>query len=91
MTYSTEYDESGNIIKEYETDEYGNEEITYIDETIKDINAFSLFTNIICSYKLEMNINKQLYEKKIISKELYEKVENILLERMKPLLAIMRV
>ncbi len=91
MTYSTEYDESGNILKEYETDEYGNEEIIYIDEKIKDVNAFSLFRNIICSYKLELSINKQLYEKGFISKELYEKTENILLERMRPLLEIIEV
>lgn len=91
MTYSTEYDENGNVIKEYETDEYGNEEITYINEKIKDVNTFGLFTNIICSYKLELNINKQLYKKGSISKELYEKVENKLLERMKPLLEIIKV
>lgn len=91
MTYSTEYDEKGNIIKEYDTDEYGNIEITYIDELIKDINTFGLFTNVIYNYKLELSINKELYEKGVISKELYEKVLNKILEKMKPILAIIEV
>lgn len=91
MTYSTEYDVNRNIFKEDETDEYENVEITYIDDVIKEINTFSLFSNIICSYKLELSINKELYEKGSISKELYEKVANIILKRMKPLLAIIEV
>ena len=62
-----------------------------ISEAIKDINAVGLFTNIICSFKLELSINKELYEKGSISKELYEKVANIILERMKPFVAIMEV
>ena len=91
MSYSTEYDDEGNVLKEIYVDEYGNVEMTYIDEKIKDVNTFSLFTNIICSYKLELSINRQLYEKGSISKELYEKVEKVLLERMKPLLSIIEV
>lgn len=91
MTYSTEYDENRKIIKEYDTDEYGNIEITYIDELIKDINTFGLFTSVIYNYKLELSINKELYEKGVISKELYEKVLNKILEKMKPILAIIEV
>ena len=57
MLYS-EYDENGKLIKEYEVDEYGNEEIIYIDEALKNVNTFGLFTNVICGYKLELSINK---------------------------------
>ncbi len=91
MTYSMELDSNNNIVKEYETDEYGNVEITYIDEAIKDVNTFGLFTNVICSYKLELSINKELYDNGSISKELYEKVETKILERMKPFTTIIKV
>ncbi len=91
MVYSTEFDENGNIIKEYEVDEFGNMEVSYIDEKIKDVNQFNLFKNIICSYKLELSINKELYQKGCISKDLYEKVENKILERIQPLLKIIEV
>lgn len=90
MTYSMELN-SNNIVKEYETDEYGDAEITYIDEVLKDVNMFGLFTNVICSYKLELSINKELYDNGSISKELYEKVETKILERMKLFTTIIKV
>lgn len=91
MVYSMEIDSNGNIVKEYDVDEYGNINISYIDEALKDVDEYNLFRNLICHFKLQLTINKELYEKGKISKKLYEKVENIILERMQPLSAIMEV
>ena len=65
--------------------------LSFLDEEIKDIKPFNLFRNVLCSYELELKINKELYDKGNISKELYEKVENILLERIKPIAEIIKV
>lgn len=91
MMYSTEYNEKGEIVKEYETNEYGDVEITYINEELKDVNTFELFRNVICSFKLELSVNKELYKKGLISKELYEKVADKILEKMKPFTEIIKV
>lgn len=91
MSYYYELNEDNKVMKEYEEDEFGNVDITYIDEEIKDIKPFNLFRNVLCSYELELKINKELYDKGNISKELYEKVENILLERIKPIAEIIKV
>ena len=91
MAYYYELNEDNKVLKEYEEDKYGNIDITYIDEEIKDIKPFNLFRNVLCSYRLELKINKELYDKGNISKELYEKVENILLERIKPIAEIIKV
>jgi hypothetical protein len=91
MSYYYELNEDNKVLKEYEEDEFGNVDITYIDEEIKDIKPFNLFRNVLCSYELELKINKELYDKGNISKELYEKVENILLERIKPIAEIIKV
>lgn len=74
MSYYYELNEDNKVLKEYEEDEFGNVDITYIDEEIKDIKPFNLFRNVLCSYELELKINKELYDKGNISKELYEKV-----------------
>ena len=55
------------------------------------MKPFNIFKNVLCSYELELKINKELYEKGNISKELYEKVEKILLERIKPIAEIIKV
>ena len=91
MAYYYELDENDKVVKEYEEDEFGNIDTTYIDETIKDMKLFNIFKNVLCSYELELKINKELYEKGNISKELYEKVEKILLERIKPIAEIIKV
>ena len=91
MTYYYELDENDKVVKEYEEDEFGNIDITYIDETIKDMQPLNIFRNVLCSYELELKINKELYEKGNISKELYEKVEKILSERIKPIAEIIKV
>lgn len=91
MTYYYELDENDKVVKEYEEDEFGNIDITYIDETIKDMQPLNIFRNVLCSYELELKINKELYEKGNISKELYEKVEKILLERIKPIAEIIKI
>lgn len=91
MTYYYELDENDKVVKEYEEDEFGNIDITYIDETIKDMQPLNIFRNVLCSYELELKINKELYEKGNISKELYEKVEKTLLERIKPIAEIIKI
>ena len=80
--HTMEVDNNGNNIKDSYVDMYGNEEVLY--EELKEYSDLGLFRSVICDFKLELNINKQLYENGSISKELYEKVENIILERMKP-------
>ena len=79
-----EVDSNGNSIKDSYVDKYGNEEILYKNEELEEYNDFGLFRSVICGFKLELNMNKQLYKSGNISKELYEKVENIILEKMKP-------
>ncbi len=79
-----EVDSNGNSIRDSYIDSYGNEEVLYENEELKEYSDFSLFRNVICSFKLELNMNRQLYKNGNISKELYEKVENIILEKMKP-------
>lgn len=79
-----EIDNNGNSIKDSYVDEYGNEEVLYENEDLKEYSDFGLFRNVLCAFKLELNMNKQLYKNGSISKELYEKVENIILDRMKP-------
>ena len=91
MAYYYELDENDKVVKEYEEDEFGNIDTTYIDETIKDMKPFNIFKNVLCSYELELKINKELYEKGNISKELYEKVEKTLLERIKPIAEIIKI
>lgn len=84
MQYVIEADSNKEIIKEYEVDEYGNVNMEYINEELdKKINGFQLFKSFQSSLQIELNINKQLYKNGSISKELYEKVENILLDRIK--------
>ena len=91
MTYYYELDENDKVVKEYEEDEFGNIDITYIDETIKDMQPLNIFRNVLCSYELELKINKELYEKGNISKELYENLEKTLLERIKPIAEIIKI
>lgn len=87
MSYTTEYDSEGNVIKDYSTDEYGNVDIYYISEELendKSLNIGKMFRQIVAGHKLQLSINKQLYESGNISKELYEIVEVKILERMSP-------
>lgn len=88
MIYPMKTNDNGDIIKKYETDEYENINVSYIDETLKDVDEFNLFKNLMCYYKLQLSINKELYKQGQISKKLYEKVEDILLKRLKPISAI---
>lgn len=89
--HKMEVDSNGNSIRDSYVDEYGNEEVLYENEELKEYSDFGLFRSIICGFKLELNMNRQLYKNGSISKELYEKVENIILERMKPWENIMEV
>lgn len=86
-----EVDNNGNSIKDSYVDEYGNEEVLYENEELKEYSDFGLFRSVICSFKLELNMNRRLYKNGSISKELYEKVENIILDEMKPWESIMEV
>ncbi len=84
MEYLIEVNSNNEIVSEKEIDEFGNVNIEYFNEELdKEINGYQLFKNVKASYNIELNINKQLYENGNISKELYEKVENILLERLR--------
>ncbi len=91
MSYVYEIDDNGKMIKEYEIDEYGNKEILYIDESIKDIKPFNLFSNVLSSYKLELKINEELYNKGNISKELYTKVADIILNKISTINNILNI
>lgn len=51
---------------------------------ISENNEVDIHEALITRFKLELKINKELYESNNISKELYEKVENILLDRIRP-------
>lgn len=51
---------------------------------ISENNEVNIHEALITRFKLELKINKELYESNNISKELYEKVENILLDRIRP-------
>lgn len=86
-----EVDKNGNSIKDSYVDEYGNEEVLYENEDLKEYSDFGLFRSVICNLKLELNMNRRLYKNGSISKELYEKVENIILDKMKPWESIMEV
>ncbi len=86
-----EVDKNGNSIKDSYVDEYGNEEVLYENEDLKEYSDFGLFRSVICNFKLELNMNRRLYKNGSISKELYEKVENIILDKMKPWESIMEV
>ena len=86
-----EVDNNGNSIKDSYVDEYGNEEVLYENEELKEYSDFGLFRSVIGSFKLELNMNRRLYKNGSISKELYEKVENIILDEMKPWESIMEV
>ncbi len=85
--YTMEYDENGNVLKEVCTDEYGNEEVTYCVKEDTNDNNFE-FSDVVkglaSEFKLQLTLNKTLYEDGIISKELYERIENLILERVKP-------
>lgn len=91
MTYSSEIDKLGKTIKEYEIDKFGNEEISYIDENIEEFKPFDLFINVLNSYKLELQINEELYTDGNISKELYSKVTNVILNKISSLNKILNV
>lgn len=83
MEYVIETNNNNEIVKEYEIDEFGNINMEYINEELdKKINGYQLFKSIKTNFEIELNVNKQMYESGNISKELYEKVENILLERL---------
>lgn len=85
MTFMSEYDENNNLIKESLIDKYGNEEVSYLNEDLdKKLNGIQLFKDLGTFYKLQLTINKQMYESGDISKELYNKVEDIILDRIKP-------
>lgn len=85
MTFMSEYDENNNLIKESLIDKYGNEEVSYLNEDLdKELNGIQLFKDLGTFYKLQLTINKQMYESGDISKELYNKVEDIILDRIKP-------
>ena len=91
MSYVYEIDNSGKTIKEYEIDKYGNKELIYIDESIKDIKPFNLFNSVLSSYKLELKINEELYNKGNISKELYIKVADIILSKISTINNILNI
>lgn len=85
MTFMSEYDDNNNLIKESLIDKYGNEEVSYLNEDLdKELNGIQLFKYLGTFYKLQLTINKQMYESGDISKELYNKVEDIILDRIKP-------
>ncbi|CCY47080.1 unknown [Firmicutes bacterium CAG:822] len=85
MTFMSEYDDNNNLIKESLIDKYGNEEVSYLNEDLdKELNGIQLFKDLGTFYKLQLTINKQMYESGDISKELYNKVEDIILDRIKP-------
>lgn len=85
MTFMSEYDDNNNLIKESLIDKYGNEEVSYLNEDLdKELNGIQLFKDLGTFYKLQLTINKQMYESGDISKELYIKVEDIILDRIKP-------
>lgn len=85
MTFMSEYDDNNNLIKESLIDKYGNEEVSYLNEDLdKELNGIQLFKDLDTFYKLQLTINKQMYESGDISKELYNKVEDIILDRIKP-------
>lgn len=85
MTFMSEYDDNNNLIKESLIDKYGNEEVSYLNEDLdKKLNGIQLFKDLGTFYKLQLTINKQMYESGDISKELYNKVEDIILDRIKP-------
>lgn len=86
MSFVTEYDENENIIKEYAVDEYGNIDIDYVNKELNNdssINIGKIFKSVEASYRMELKLNKELYEQGIISKELHSKVENIILSKLK--------
>ena len=84
MTFMSEYDDNNNLIKESLIDKYGNEEVSYLNEDLdKELNGIQLFKDLGTFYKLQLTINKQMYESGDISKELYNKVEDIILDRIK--------
>lgn len=85
MNYLTEYDNKGNVIRKWNVDEFGNEEVEY--NVLEEDSGFKLSETvgwIVSRFKLEISINKELYNNGSITKELYEKIQNILLERMTP-------
>ena len=85
MTFMSEHDDNNNLIKESLIDKYGNEEVSYLNEDLdKELNGIQLFKDLGTFYKLQLTINKQMYESGDISKELYNKVEDIILDRIKP-------
>ena len=85
MTFMSEYDDNNNLIKESLIDKYGNEEVSYLNVDLdKELNGIQLFKDLGTFYKLQLTINKQMYESGDISKELYNKVEDIILDRIKP-------
>ena len=74
MTFMSEYDDNNNLIKESLIDKYGNEEVSYLNEDLdKELNGIQLFKDLGTFYKLQLTINKQMYESGDISKELYNK------------------
>lgn len=86
MEYVIEVDENKNILKETWIDEYGNEDVVYSedDERYKGFNFTETIKGVILNLKLQLRLNKTLYEESKISKELYEKIENLILERLQP-------
>ena len=86
MEIVTEYDEQDNVVKDYIVDEYGNINIYHISEELakdKSLNVGKLFNGVEASYRMELKMNKELYEQGIISNELYTKVESIILSKLR--------
>lgn len=82
MEYVDVINSDNKTVQSYSVNDFGDKEIIY-NELDEDIN-FNIFEALVSRFKLELRINKELFSNGYISKELYSKIENILLDRISP-------